>query len=120
MEILNVEFYITGTKFHDYAKVADQLQLDDLVYLQPDPSNEYDANAVKIIWQGRQLGWVPQKSGESKVVAEALKAGLNLEAIISVLKPDSSWRQVKVWICSDGVPRSHMLNPEEYESKRAN
>ena len=102
METLNVEFYITGTKFHDYAKVADQLQLDDLVYLQPDPTNEYDANAVKIIWQDRQLGWVPQNSGESKLVAKALKADLNLEAIISELRPDSSWRQVKVRLSSVG------------------
>jgi len=112
LETLNVEFAITGTKHHDYAKVWDQLQLDDPVTLLADPTNAYDEYATKVMWQGHQLGWVPQKSGFSKIVAEAMRTDLNIDAEISELSPDSSWRQVKIWIRSDNVSRDIILKQE--------
>ena len=70
------EFYVAGVKFHDINKVSKYLKKGIALRLEPDPDNEYDPNAVKIIFgpavASTMLGFVPQKKGEMSATVSAM------------------------------------------------
>lgn len=41
--------------------VSEDLVLDGELELVPDPENEFDPNAIKVLYYGKQIGWVPRK-----------------------------------------------------------
>jgi len=63
--------------------------IGDVVSLEPDPENEYDAFAVKVIFAGHHIGFIPRS--DNTVIAEALTSGDEFSASIvafeSALKP---------------------------------
>ena len=65
-------FKIAGVKFHEYKKVIDKISENDILKLEPEPTNPYDPNAVKILYQNTMLGYVPKKfSSEVSASIEA-------------------------------------------------
>jgi hypothetical protein len=71
------EFYVAGVKFHQYPRIKPFIKKGDKVLLIPDPDNQYDPNAVKIIYpRGDEffmLGHVPMKKDLSRKITNAIK-----------------------------------------------
>ena len=97
---VNLEFYVAGVKFHQYKDAQDELEEDMEVNLIPEPDNEYDSDAIKVMWEGCMLGYVPAKTGQAKRIAEALRAGGRLWAVITKTDPgaEKDHRKLKVWV----------------------
>lgn len=59
-----IEFEVAGVRHRkDYTKFKDTLTIGDKVKLIPEPTNEYDKNAIKIVSMGEKehhLGYVPR------------------------------------------------------------
>lgn len=60
------------------------LRAGERLALVREPDNPYDANAVRVEWRGRKLGYVPRR--ENAAVARHLDRGTALEARIASLR----------------------------------
>jgi hypothetical protein len=68
-----LEFQMTGTA-HSAGYKAHKAEIhegDELV-LERDPHNQYDTAAIKVLWHGEHIGWVPKKLGEAKAMLDKL------------------------------------------------
>jgi len=52
-------FWITGVQYHDIKKVRGKLSLGKQVRFIGNPSNPYDKYAIRVMYEGTQIGWVP-------------------------------------------------------------
>ena len=97
---VNLEFYVAGVKFHQYKEIQDELEEGMTVNLVPEPDNEYDVNAIKVMWYDWMLGYAPAKTGQAAHIAKALKAGVKLWAVITKSNPDADvdYRKLKIWV----------------------
>ena len=81
MESKTYEFYVAGMKFHQYPRVKPFIKEGDKVLLIPDPENQYDPNAVKIIYpRGDEffmLGHVPMKKDLSKKISKEISKSIS-------------------------------------------
>ena len=71
---------IAGFHHYDAASVWDDLREGDSLELVREPDNRHDANAVRIEWRGRMLGYVPRR--DNRALAWALDSGQPLRARI--------------------------------------
>jgi hypothetical protein len=68
-------FTMTGTAHSaGYKAHAHEIISGDLLEFERDPHNAYDQNAIKILWEGTQIGWVPKRLGEAKAMLDRLLA----------------------------------------------
>ena len=74
---------LAGFRYHAAAQVWDELRVGDRLQLEREPDNPHDANAVRVIWGGRVLGYVPRR--ENAALAWGLERGTPLRARISAL-----------------------------------
>lgn len=77
-----LQCFVTGMTFHKYKEVQDELitdperEVEPGLFLLQDHANEYDPNAVRVMWQSVgspsmvQIGFIPKEF--SKQVKEAL------------------------------------------------
>lgn len=80
MKIKQVQ--ITGLSKHGYRYVADRVSVGEYVKLQRDPANQYDKKATGVLYDGRQVGWIPKEQNSD--IASLLDAGRILQAKIVV------------------------------------
>jgi len=85
---------LAGSQFYAVSKLRDEIRIGDRLSLTREPDNRHYNNAVRIDWNGQQLGYVPRK--ENRAVARALDAGEKLEARVSKLRDDPDpWQRVE-------------------------
>jgi len=90
---------LAGFRHHDAAAVWPQLRIGDPLELSREPDNPHDANAVRVEWRGRKLGYVPRRVNEA--LAWGLDRGEPIRARISALdarKPPSRRVEVEVFV----------------------
>ena len=82
---------LAGAQFRP-AEAKDALRtatIGDVVSLEPDPENEYDPQAVKVIFAGHHIGFIPKASNPP--IFSALRDGdevvVSIVAFESALKP---------------------------------
>lgn len=75
---------LAGSQYYSAAKMWNKIKPGDRLTLTREPDNRHDRNAVRVDWNGQQLGYVPR--AENRAVARALDAGEKLEAHVSVLQ----------------------------------
>ena len=75
---------LAGFGYHEAAAVWQELAVGDRLDLVREPSNPYDANAVRVEWRGRKLGYVPR--AENAALAWAMDRGEPVSARISALR----------------------------------
>ena len=86
-------FKLAGAKFHNLHKVLEQVEEGDGLDLVPEPDNKYDPNAIKVLWEGTMIGYIPRVF--SAEVAGLLESGAELGARIDRLNKDAKpWDQV--------------------------
>jgi len=74
---------LAGFRYAEAAEVWPQLAAGDPLELVREPDNPHDANAVRIEWRGRKLGYVPKS--ENAALAWAMDRGEALRARVSRL-----------------------------------
>jgi len=85
---------LAGSQYYALAEVRREMKLGDRLTLTREPDNRHDHNAIRVEWNGRQLGYVPR--AENRAVAAALDRGERLDARISRLREEHDpWRQVE-------------------------
>ncbi len=85
---------LAGSQYYAVSVVWGQIRIDDRLTLVREPHNRHDRRAVRVEWQGQQLGYVPR--AENRAVARALDAGEKLEGRVSQLRDDPDpWRRVE-------------------------
>ncbi|MBK7564377.1 MAG: HIRAN domain-containing protein [Propionivibrio sp.] len=85
---------LAGSQYYSAAKMWNKIKPGDRLTLTREPDNRHDRNAVRVDWNGHQLGYVPR--AENRAVARALDAGEKLEARVSVLRDDPDpWKRVE-------------------------
>lgn len=75
---------LAGFRYHAAARVWDELKAGDALDLSREPDNPHDANAIRVEWRGRVLGYVPRT--ENAALAWGLDRGTVLRARISRLE----------------------------------
>ena len=75
---------LAGFRYHDAAAVWKELAVGDRLDLVREPANPHDANAVRVEWRGRKLGYVPR--AENAALAWAMDRGEPVTARISALR----------------------------------
>jgi HIRAN domain-containing protein len=74
---------LAGFRYAEAAQVWPQLNAGDALDLVREPDNPHDANAVRVEWRGRKLGYVPR--AENGALAWAMDRGEPLRARVSRL-----------------------------------
>ena len=75
---------LAGSQYYAVSEVWPQIKPGDRLTLTREPDNRHDRNAIRVDWNGRQLGYVPR--AENRAVAAALDRGEKLEARVSRLR----------------------------------
>ena len=101
------EFYVAGVQHHSIKDVMDELSDGIELLTIPEPTNQYDATAVQIIFDSIEqngqvmLGYVPGKL--SADVTKFLKKSILPICEITMLTPEAKpWQQLKVKIFDEG------------------
>jgi hypothetical protein len=74
---------LAGFRYGEAAELWPRLQQGDALELVREADNPHDANAVRVEWRGRKLGYVPRR--ENAAVAWGLDRGTRLRARVSRL-----------------------------------
>ena len=72
---------LAGFRHHEAKALWNDMRVGDQLALVREPANPYDANAVRVEWQGHKLGYVPRVQNAD--VARQLDLGVPLAARIS-------------------------------------
>ena len=75
---------LAGFRHYDGARVVRELKAGDRLELVQEPRNPYDANAVRVEWQGVKLGYVPRR--DNAAVARQMDHGVALEARLAEVR----------------------------------
>ena len=85
---------LAGSQYYAVAEVWHLIRPGDRLTLVREPGNRHDRNAVRVDWNGQQIGYVPR--AENRAVARALDQGEMLEARVARLRDDPNpWRRVE-------------------------
>jgi hypothetical protein len=74
---------LAGFQYYQGKDLWDDMKVGDALALVREADNPHDANAVRVEWRGRQLGYVPRR--ENRAVAQHMDRGGAVEARISKL-----------------------------------
>lgn len=83
VQLLVQDSPLAGFRYGEAAAVWPQLRQGDALDLLREPDNAHDANAVRVEWRGRKLGYVPRR--ENAAIAWGLDRGAPLRARVSRL-----------------------------------
>jgi hypothetical protein len=84
---------LAAFRHYDGRATWPELRVGAPLALAREPDNPYDANAVRVEWQGRKLGYVPRR--ENAAVARHLDRGTPLQARIAALRQNRN-RTVRI------------------------
>ena len=85
VRILVQESPLAGYRYAAAPEVWPLLRVGDRLELSREPDNPHDANAVRVEWRGRKLGYVPRR--DNATLAWGLTRGEVLHARITRLQP---------------------------------
>ena len=83
---------LAGFQYYDGKALWDELRVGDSLRLVREPANPHDANAIRVEWKERMLGYVPRR--ENAHLARQMDAGAAIEARITALQPRPNGRHL--------------------------
>jgi len=90
-------FFIAGVQHHQLYKVIDKIEVGTELKMNPVDDNEYDPNAVELLFEGTMCGFVPMKF--SPQITGLLEINDDLKCTVSFLNKEAKpWEQCKVEI----------------------
>jgi hypothetical protein len=88
---------VAGFQYHQGKTVWPQLTVGDGLQLQREPGNPHDGRAVKVLWRGRQLGYVPRV--ENTAIAYLMDSGKFVTASIAQLQTSRNpWQRIHMQV----------------------
>ena len=81
---------LAGFKYYDGKDLWGELRLGDALRLVREPANPHDANAIRVEWKERMLGYLPRR--DNAHLARQMDRGAAIEARITGLKPRPNGR----------------------------
>ena len=85
---------LAGSQFYALARAWPNIRVGDTLDLVREAKNRHDPCAIRVEWQGQQLGYVPRT--ENRALALALDQGEVLSARVSKLRQDRNpWQRVE-------------------------
>lgn len=85
---------LAGFQYHAGKSLWPRMQVGDALALIREPDNPFDANAVRVEWQGQKIGYVPRR--ENADVARFMDRGQTLEArIVRLAEVRDPWSRVR-------------------------
>jgi hypothetical protein len=86
---------LAGFQYHEAAVLWDEMRVGDPLVLAREPDNPHDANAVRVEWRGRMIGYLPR--AENRAVAAEMDRGGKVEASIARLREHRNpWQRVLI------------------------
>jgi hypothetical protein len=86
---------LAGFQFYAGRELWDELKAGDALVLVREPDNRHDANAVRVEWRGRRLGYLPR--AENRAVAEEMDRGGRVTARIARLNRHlDPWKRIQI------------------------
>ena len=84
---------LAGFRHYDGPGFWRDLKAGDRLELVREPENPYDSGAIRVVWRGRTLGYVPKR--DNAAVARQLDRGTPLEARVAALRQNRN-RSVRI------------------------
>lgn len=85
---------LAGFQYYQGKQLWNDIKVGDPLTLVRETDNPHDPNAVRVEWQGHQLGYVPRR--ENRAVAQHIDRGGRVEARVSRLTPHRNpWQRVE-------------------------
>lgn len=69
---------LAGARYYDAKAVWGDIRKGDSLTLVREPANAHDANAIRVEWKGRMLGYVPRRDNAD--LARQMDRGMAVEA----------------------------------------
>lgn len=86
---------LAGAQYYEADAAWNEMKVGDALTLVREPDNPHDANAVRVEWRGRKLGYLPR--AENRAVAAELDGGGRIAGRIAVLLPHRNpWKRVRI------------------------
>jgi hypothetical protein len=86
---------LAGFQFYAGKTLWDEMQEGDALALLREPDNAHDANAIRVEWRGRKLGYLPR--AENRAVAAEMDRGGKVEARIARLhRHRDPWKRIQI------------------------
>lgn len=83
---------LAGYQHYDGKALWHEMKPGDMLALVREPDNPHDANAIRLEWQGRKLGYVPRRDNGD--LARQMDRGMAAEARITALKTRRNGRNL--------------------------
>ncbi|MCQ9373053.1 HIRAN domain-containing protein [Methyloversatilis sp. XJ19-13] len=94
---------LAGAQFHQLHAVRQGLREGDALTLEREPGNRHDRRAIRVLWRGHMLGYLP-RAANFEAAAE-MDAGQRLSARIGRLTDDPDpWRRVRIDVYVELAP----------------
>lgn len=91
---------VAGFQFYAGRELWHEMKLGDALELVRDPGNAHDPNAVRVVWRGKMLGYVPR--GENAHVARQLDHGARVRArIVKLTEHRNPWLRMQFEVYVD-------------------
>jgi hypothetical protein len=85
---------LAGSQYYALSSVWEEIRPGDKLLLKREPENRHDPHAIRVEWNGRQLGYVPR--AENRALAAAMDRGERVEARVARLKKHRNpWQRVE-------------------------
>ena len=85
---------LAGSQYYALSSAWSEIRPGDKLLLKREPDNRHDANAIRVEWNGHQLGYVPRT--ENRALAAAMDRGERVEARVAKLKKHRNpWQRVE-------------------------
>ncbi len=85
---------LAGSQYYALSSVWGEIRAGDKLLLTREPDNRHDAYAIRVEWNGRQIGYVPR--AENRALAAAMDRGEQVEARVARLrKHRNPWQRVE-------------------------
>lgn len=95
IKVLVQDSPLAGFQYHAGPAVWDDMKEGDALTLVREPDNRHDAQAIRVEWRGRQLGYLPR--AENAPVAAAMDRGTRVVGRIARLTSHPNpWKRIRV------------------------
>lgn len=84
---------LAGFRYYEGTALWAEMQPGDRLDLVRERDNPHDANAIRVLWKGQMLGYLPRR--ENAAVARQLDRGAPVEARITQLRESRNpWQRI--------------------------